>query len=198
MKHLKTGIAMIMLTIGLSTQSQAQKEETTNKTKYSIEIDPATFVFNGYGIHFRLQPKGAKHLLLGLGTYAMDMPDLLVDLNKNNKNEGWNIRINQGYSLFVEHHLKEVNRKWFVGTQIGIQEYKIGNENISENERFTNILAMGYFGYTIKPFKNNFYIKPWAGIGYTSRITGDNSLGTSEYDIAPITMFATLHLGYTF
>ena len=57
---------------------------------------------------------------------------------------------------------------------------------------------MTYGGYTWQPFDFSFYIKPWAGIGYTSKISGTNNLGNSEYDIAPIMMFATLHLGYTF
>jgi hypothetical protein len=198
MKNLKIGITTIILILGINQHLSAQEVSTNEKTKFSIEIDPATFAFNGYGIHFRLQPKGCEHLLVGFGTYAMDLPDLLVNFNNKNKDEGWNVRINQGYSLFAEHHFTEVNRNWFVGTQIGIQEFKIENSNITGSEKFTNILTMGYFGYTIKPFKNNLYIKPWAGIGYTSKISGKNTLETLVYDIAPLTMFATLHIGYTF
>lgn len=198
MNNLKSVILTTILALAFNFQSSAQNVNTNDKTKFSVEIDPATFAFNGYGVHFRIQPKGNEHLLIGFGTYAMDMPDALVNFNNKNKNKGWNVRINQGYSLFGEHHFTEVNRKWFVGTQIGIQEFKIKNDNIVGSEKFTNILAMGYFGYTIKPFKNNLYIKPWAGIGYSSKITGNNILETSEYDIAPITMFATLHIGYTF
>jgi len=50
-----------------------------------------------------------------------------------------------------------------------------------------------------KPFNNNgFYIKHWAGIGYTSKTSGTNILGSSEYDISPTLLFAAVHLGYTF
>jgi len=198
MNKLSTGISTIILLLGINYTSSAQDEQANNKTKFSVEIDPVTFVFRGYGIHFRIQPKGSEHLLIGFGTYAMQMPDLLVNFNKDNKDRGWNVRLNQGYSLFSEYHFTEVNRKWFIGTQVGVQEYKIENENSNGSTKFTNILAMGYFGYTIKPFKNKLYIKPWAGIGYTSKLAGTNTLGAFEYDIAPITMFATLHIGYTF
>lgn len=201
MKNLKRGIATMALVLGLVYQSNAQQNEpqSNDKTRISLEIDPATFAFKGYGFHLRLQPKGCEHLLVGLGIYAMDFPDILVDFNKNNKDKGWDVCLNQGYSIFAEHHFTEVNRKWFVGTQIGIQEYKIENSSTSGNEKFSNLLAMGYLGYTIKPFKgNSFYIKPWAGVGYTTKISGRNILGSLEYDIAPITMFATLHVGYTF
>lgn len=198
MKHLKTLALTTTLALVFNFQTAAQDSSRNEKTKFNVEIDPATFAFKGYGLHFRVQPKGCEHLLVGFGTYAMDMPDVLVNFNNRNKDKGWNVRINQGYGLFAENHFTEVNRKWFVGCQIGIQEFKIKNNNILGNEKYTNILAMGYFGYTIKPFKNNLYIKPWAGIGYTSKISGENTLGTLEYDIPPITMFATLHIGYTF
>jgi len=198
MKHLKTVIITAICALTLSSQSNAQDANNVNKTKLSIEIDPITFVFKGYSLHLRVQPKNSQHLLVGLGTYAMDMPDALVNFNKKNKNKQWDVRINQGYSLFGEYHFAEVNQKWFVGTQIGIQQFKIENSTAAGNEKFENILAMGYLGYTLKPFKNNLYIKPWAGIGYTSKLSGTNTLKTLEYDIAPITMFATLHIGYTF
>ena len=40
--------------------------------------------------------------------------------------------------------------------------------------------------------------KPWAGIGYTGNISGENKVGDKEYNIAPVVMFMTFHLGYTF
>ena len=200
MKTIKSVIITAVLLISSSTASFAQQEQTStnDKTRISLEIDPATFVFKGYGVHLRIQPKKTDHLFLGIGAYAMNMPDVLVDFNKNNKGKNWNVRLNKGFGVFAEHHFTEVNKKWFIGTQVSLQEYKIENDIIAGANKFTNLLAMGYFGYTLKPFDNNFYIKPWAGIGYSSKIDGTTMLGTSEYDNAPITMFATLHLGYTF
>lgn len=190
-------IALCSLLQGFNLQAQAP-EAPTSKHQISIEIDPATFAFGGYGLHIRLQPKVHQHLLVGLGTYAMDLPDLLVDFNPKNRAQDWNVRLNQGYGLFAEHHFYKVNEKWFVGTQVGIQEYKIGNDQLPSTSKFTNVLVMGTGGYTWKPFDFGLYIKPWAGIGYTSQIAGTNTVENRGYDIAPITMFATLHLGYTF
>ncbi|VXB80969.1 conserved exported hypothetical protein [Flavobacterium sp. 9AF] len=198
MKKLKIKFVAILMTLSFYQLNFAQETKTNEKTKLSFEVDPATFLFNGYSFHIRLQPKGCEHLLIGLGTYSMDLPDLIVNFNKKNKDEGWDVKINQGYSLFAEQHLTEVNNKWFIGTQIGIQEFKIEKNNTLGSTKFTNILTMGYFGYTIRPLKNNFYIKPWLGIGYTSKLSGNNNIAMTEFDIAPITMFATFHIGYTF
>lgn len=194
---IKTIVATLMVMVAANFAALGQQAEQ-NKAKLSIEIDPATFVFKGYGVHLRYQPKNCNHLLFGVGAYAMDMPDMLVNFNKTNKDAGWKVRLNSGYGLFGEHHFSQVNKGWFMGAQIGTQEYKVENESEGGNTKFTNVLAMVYGGYTWKPWQSGFYIKPWAGMGYTSKIGGGNNLGAKKYDIAPITMFATLHLGYTF
>jgi hypothetical protein len=168
------------------------------KAHFSIEIDPATFVFNGYSAHLRFQPQNADHLLIGLGIYAMDMPDLFVDFNSANKDQGWDVRLDQGYGLFGEYFFDEVNQRWFVGAQLSAQVFRIEQTSAVGHESFTNGLLMGYGGYSFKPFAFDLYIKPWAGVGYTTKLSGTNRLGDAEYDIAPITMFATLHLGYMF
>ncbi len=173
-------------------------EAVAQETSFSLEIDPATFAFKGYSAHLRVAPAGTQHLLVGAGVYAMDMPSFLVDLNKNNKGQDWNVRINLGTGLFGEYHFKEVNRKSFVGLQTSFQQFKIGNNSVDGEEKFSNLLLMAYTGYTIKPFDINLYVKPWAGIGYTSKISGETSIGELNYDLAPLTMFLTLHIGYTF
>jgi len=188
-------ILIMSISFGLFAQ---ENKEKIKKTEFTIELDPATFGFSGYGIHFRVKPKNTEHLLIGIGAYAMDMPDVFVDINKKNKNKGWDVRLNQGYGLFGEHHFTEVNKKWFAGGQIGLQEYKLENKTIQGSEKFSNLLFMTYGGYTWQPFDFNFYIKPWAGIGYNTKISGNNILENSEYDISPFLMFVTLHIGYTF
>ena len=199
MKKISKVILALSLIIGMSTSVSAQENETTTKTKFSIEIDPATFAFKGYGVHLRIQPKNSKHLLVGAGIYAMDFPDLIVDFNPENKNKGWDVRLSQGVGLFGEYHFSEVNKKWFVGTQLALQEYEIKNANEIDLGKFNTFLGLGYGGYTIQPFKNNgFYIKTWAGVGYTTQTGGENKLGNSVYDVSPILLFAAVHLGYTF
>ncbi|MGH1335002.1 MAG: hypothetical protein ACRBFS_02665 [Aureispira sp.] len=178
------------------TATSFAQDQSSKKVKFSLEVDPVTFGFGGYGFHLRFQPKSTEHLLLGIGAYGMNMPQFLVDLNA--KNKGWKARLNQGYGVFAEHYFSEVNNKWFVGGQLGVQEYNVQPEAVEEQAAFTNLLFMAYGGYTWKPFGFNLYIKPWFGVGYTSKIAGENTVENATYDLFPITMFATLHIGYTF
>lgn len=194
-KLLLTGIIFSITSWSIYAQGSNTSEP---KTRFFIEIDPATFVFKGYSAHLRIQPKFSDHMLIGVGIYAMDLPSVFVDFNKKNKDEGWDVRLNQGYGLFAEHHFGEVNKKWFAGAQTSIQEYRIKNDAVVGSQKFSNLLLMAYAGYTLKPFGNKLYFKPWAGLGFTTKVSGDNFLIEYEYDIAPMTVFATLHVGYMF
>jgi len=177
----------------------AQNNVKENKTSFSIETDPTTFVFNGYSAHLRIKPANWQHLVLGVGVYAMDLPDFFVNINAENKDKGWNVRINSAYALFGEYYFKEANSKWFAGIQTAIQDYKISNDNIANEEsKYSTFLIMPSIGYTWLPFKFPLYIKPWAGIGYTKKISGNNSVSDLSYDISPVTAFITFHIGYTF
>lgn len=184
---------MILMSISVFAQ-----ENETAKTEFSIEIDPATFAFKGYGIHLRIKPKNSEHLLVGIGAYAMDFPSVLVDLNDKNKEQGWDVRLNQGYGLFGEYHFSEVNKKWYVGTQLAIQEYKIKKDFYDGEAKYSTMLLMGLGGYTLQPFEFPVYFKFWGGVGYTGKIAGEDFIGEAEYDISPILIFGALHIGYTF
>ena len=145
------------------------------------------------------QPKNSKHLLLGAGTYALDFPTFLVDMNKDNKDKGWKVRIQSAYSLFGEYYFKEANKKWFVGLQAGVQNYKNTNDSISgKKSEYSNLLIMPSIGYNWSPFKFPLYVKPWLGLGYTTKISGNNSIDNKIYTISPLVPFLTLHVGYTF
>lgn len=195
MKKIILIVAMVSASFGLFAQ---HNKEEQNKTEISIEIDPTNLGFHGYGVHLRVKPKNNKHLLFGVGAYALNYPNILVNLNNKNKDKGWNIRLNQGYGLYGEYFFHEVNKKWFVGGQLAIQEHKIENKNIIGSKKFINSLFMASTGYSWQPFDFGFYIKPWAGIGYSTKLSGTNTLGNLEYDIAPLSMIVVLHLGYTF
>jgi hypothetical protein len=190
-------IAIVLLSVISTTSTKliAQEKSVENKTTFSLETDPSTFLFKGYAFHIRIKPKNYEHLITGAGVYALDMPDFLVNLSADNKDKGWSVRINSAVSLFGEYYFKEANKKWFVGLQAGVQNYKNTNDNIANNEyKYRNLLIMPSIGYNWHPFKNGLYVKPWVGLGYTTKISGDNS----TYKISPVTSFVTVHVGYTF
>ncbi|MDX2174147.1 MAG: hypothetical protein SFY56_13675 [Bacteroidota bacterium] len=197
---IKTAIAASALIFSLiSNVSFAQETKPEKKTTISIETDPSTFAFKGYAFHFRIKPKNSKHLVIGAGTYALDFPSFMVNMNKENKEKGWKVRIKSAYSLFSEYYFKEANKKWFIGLQAGIQNYKNSNDSIpNKKSEYSNLLVMPSIGYNWSPFKFPLYIKPWLGLGYTNKISGNNQIDNLKYSISPLVPFLTLHVGYTF
>jgi hypothetical protein len=169
------------------------------KSRLSLEIDPITFLYRGYSFHIRYQPMFSGRLLLGAGTYALDLPEPMIDLNRENKDEGWEVRIRSAYFVTGEMYLKKANHGWFAGEQIGFQSFKVSNDfEMRGSASFNNLLLMTYLGYSWHPYKGSFYIKPWMGLGYTHKIDGVNRIGSVKYDIAPLFPFVTFHAGYTF
>jgi hypothetical protein len=198
---MKTRFMFIVCAAMLSLWSgvvQAQ-EHAPSQTTFSVETDPSTFLFKGYALHVRIKPKHSQHWVVGAGAYALDMPSLMVNLNADNKNRGWNVRINSAYGLFGEYYLKEVNRGWFLGLQTSIQNYKISNDNLAgTSSRYRNLLLMPSVGYNWHPFRFPLYLKPWAGVGYTTRLSGENRVRDRTYHIVPLVPFFTMHVGFTF
>jgi hypothetical protein len=93
--------------------------------------------------------------------------------------------------------------------QLFTNEINITNDNVPEvSEHRTNIaMVVINAGYKWYPFsKKHFYVKPWAGVGYTSVIKGafstdvkpNTTVGNYNYNIQAFTPFATVHIGYTF
>ena len=130
---------------------------------------------------------------------TVTLPDFFVNANSDNKDKGWDVEATGGFSLFGEYFFDKANYKWFIGEQIGIQKYRIKNESVTNaHSDFTQLVLMTYAGYAWKPFEIPLYIKPWAGIGYTPKISGSNELNGLEYKTFSITPFVTFHIGYTF
>lgn len=177
----------------------AQEKAENRKTILSLETDPSTFLFGGYAFHIRLKPAGSDRLVIGAGTYAMDFPAFLVDLNEKNKAKGWNVRINSAFGLFGEYYFNEANKGWFAGLQTGIQNFRNTLDPLpGKHISYSNLLIMPSAGVSWQPFDFPLYFKPWAGLGFTGRISGQNTLEGNTFNISPLSPFVTLHVGYAF
>lgn len=196
MKTKKKAVLFAFLCLALNLTAQ---ESEPDKTKVALETDPATFVFHGYAAHIRVKPKTSKHWMLGAGIYGLDLPNPMVNMNQDNKNKGWNVRITNAYGLFGEYYFGTAGNKWFLGLQTSLQNYKITNDHLQGQEsKYSNLLLMPSVGYVWQPFKMPIYIKPWAGIGYTAKVLGTSEIEGYQYRISKILPFATVHVGYLF
>ncbi|MEZ4892938.1 MAG: hypothetical protein R3A50_11165 [Saprospiraceae bacterium] len=181
----------------LSAFGQTYAQSKSGKAAFFIETDPSTFALGGYAAHIRFKPANSEHLLLGLGTYSLDFPEVMINMNGKNKDKGWDLRIKNAYSFFGEYYFSEAGKKWYTGLQLGVQNFRLKNEAVIEDQaNFQNLIVMPSLGYSWTPFKFPLYLKPWLGLGYTTKLSGENVLQEQTYDIAPLVPFFTLHVGY--
>jgi hypothetical protein len=203
-------IAMFILLSSLRTIAQTNTTENA-KSIFALEVDPIVpLVLNGIGGHLMWQPKTAKHFVYGFAFVAFGKkPDFILNMESKNRDKGWKYEINQGFGIEAEFYYKITNKDWFTGIQLFTQEINLTNSNVnSVKEHRTNtgmaVITTGYKWYPCK--KQHFYLKTWAGIGYSGIIKGafssnvvDNTkIGNYEYHIQEFTPFATVHVGYKF
>lgn len=173
------------------------KANVTEGPVVMVETDPATFAFGGHSAHLRVAPKELPGLVVGAGIYGLDMPSFITDVNSENRDEGWNATIKNGYGLFFDYHPSGEAEGLFFGLQAAIQEFGVERDSSVEHRSFHVALAMARVGTLWKPFDLGFYLLPWAGVGGSFAV-GDSgrTLGGEEYDVAPVSGFATLHVGW--
>jgi hypothetical protein len=204
----KLALILSISVYALSVCYAQKKAKVASEKTNSIEIDPATFFYNGYSLHLRVRPANVRHFAFGLGIYSFDIPKEYVDRDSENANKGWHARLSIAGSMFGEYYFKEATEKWFVGLQAGVQNFKNTNDSFDDEfSSYTNAIAMPYLGYSWYPFKFPFYVKPMIGVGYSTLLDGTSILissgtqtvkSTKEYHLDPITPFASIHIGYTF
>lgn len=186
------------------------QESTNESTNVTIEVDPIPIALGGFSAHFGLAHKKSKHMVYGISlAYGIKMPDAIINLNNKNKDQGWNVRINQGMGLWMNYHFKEPLNGWFAGLQVFTQELELQNDDFpGESDRTNTLNTTLQFGYIWYPFKNTgLFLRPWAGLGYQTVIDGsfepekvdaDLDIGDKTYDLNPWMPFATVHIGYSF
>lgn len=204
---------IVILTVLLSRQGYAKDQpsnSTTSKGGLSVEIDPLVpIVLNGIGAHVMWEPKGSKHFLYGLGFISKaTMPDIMINMDRDNKNKGWVHRINRGLVMEGEYYYSEVNKKWFSELQVFAQQNSLDNADAfpAPAKKITTGMVVITAGYKWFPLKGvELYLKPWLGLSYTNVIdrtfpaqVSHVKVGDYSFHIQTFMPFGTIHLGYKF
>lgn len=171
--------------------------------KISVETDPATFAFNGYAAHVRIQSNESEALkpwTLGLGVYSMKFPSIMRDLAINQSTGSATLKLQSAYGVFIDRHFSpETGEGLFVGAHLAYHQYDL-TDSVTPNRptTYNAWLFMPRIGYEMKIGKSGLYVLPWLGIGYLSPNSNTAILGNNSYSINHWLPFGTLHVGYTF
>lgn len=171
--------------------------DASAKPLIGVEIDPYTFVENGGSLHLKMRINAESPWEIGVGTYSMNFPDLFVNMNSANADKGWSVRLDRGLGVFLDYDFAGSRTDGpYAGVQVATHGFSVEQNGVSSE--FTNILIMPGIGTVWRPWHNGLYLRPWFGVGWTTKISGENRVAGSIYDIMPLLPFGALHIGYTF
>jgi len=199
-RNVKYFLAPLVLALVLGVFGSPAKAEGKGESDITVmvEVDPMPYVFSGYAAHVRLGQKNSPWILT-LGSYGLEFPDLLVDFNSKNRDEGWQSEIKNAYAVFGDYHFSGKPEGLFVGTQIAYQGFGLKRDSVDQTQNNSVLLVMPRVDTLWKPFESNFYILPWAGVGANLRLDNkDLTLGNDEFDVALAGAFVTMHMGWQF
>ncbi len=165
-------------------------DEVWNGWRPRLDVEPAAWFLGGYSVHVGVQPPAAPRLLLSVGAYAFEVPDLLLDLAGNDP-AALDVRLYLGYGATVDYFLDaSADDGWVVGGQLGAQHHQttVG----SETRRYVNALILLRAGYEWHPGGHGGYVFPWLGAAFTPRLSGD----ASDVDTLPVTPYLTIDVGW--
>ena len=163
-----------------------------------VEADPVPFALDGFSLHARIAHRALPGWVFGAGLYGLRFPGFYQDIFPRNRGEGWNSRIRHAHALFVDYHFAGRPQGLFVGLQVAAQRLEVTNDNVqAAAAESVNLLAMGRVGYLWRPFEAGFYVMPWMGLGGTLSL-GDRTVADQAYEVFPLAVFGTAHLGWMF
>ncbi len=190
---IKTLVTVSMLCVNFLLVPQSNAEN-----KFYIETDPATFLMKGDSFHIKYSSSNLPNWRFGIGTYSLEFPSALIDINGENKNKGLDVEISRGIGVFSEYYFDEGMSGLMVGLQISEQKMNVSSSKLHESAEFKNAMIMSSIGYRYNIEGTKFYVLPWAGFGYTKTTSGKQERVASTYDQDPWLGFMTFHLGYSF
>jgi hypothetical protein len=158
-----------------------------------IETDPSGWVLDGYSVHTGYRPDALPHWRFELGTYGLDYPSVIVDLDSANK--GWDAAIRRGVEAQVGWFPRERRGGWFFAGSLAVNNERDTLDGMSGDR--TTFGVMPQIGYQWFPFAHqSFYIKPWAGAAILVLKGHDVTIAGRTFDEAEVSPFATVHLGF--
>jgi hypothetical protein len=168
--------------------------------QFRVDVEPAAYVLRGFSAHLRLALPPIPRLVAGVGAYGFDLPALLVDLDADNRDEPWDVRLDLGYNVFFDYFFgRHADHGWEAGAQVGLQHYRASNPEAGpEDAHFTNLLLLARVGYEWHPWALGFYFFPWLGAGYTVQVGGDTAVGAEAYAVSPFVPYGAVELGWRF
>lgn len=172
----------------------AAEPEVERRTILSVETSPIDLALGGYSLGLAVLPRALPHWRFGATTYALDLPDFIIELDEDN--EGWEARLTHGFDASASYSFDPSGAGWFVGALATYErfEYRLDGD-ATEGDNLGAILAGGT---TWLPFGRGLFVRPFLGAAVVLARAGSRRLGERTFADPPVKPLAIVHVGYQF
>ena len=161
------------------------------KTNFTAAIDVSPFSMGGYSFKAGIVPKSYSKTEVAIESFAMNIPDMVIDLNSKNANAGWNERVSNGLALYIDHKLGSKRSSFWAGVGFVYLNHDIDNDHVSFN--FQQMEYLARVNYKWYPFENSgFYVNPYMALAGRHKIGGDNG----SYALTPFLVIPSVYLSW--
>lgn len=193
-------IRLTTITIGLvvATITSLTGQDVSESRTFSIETNPLAYAFGGWSAGFAYHPKNLDHWVFNTNIYAFELPGAFVDQIPGNENEGWNVKIKTALSLGADYYPWTTDRSGFAfGLSAVMAQFEITKDDEMGKANYNSLYFVPRAGYTWYAFKG-FYVMPWVGVEMHTKLSGNTTVGTQQFEPLEFQFSPNLILGYSF
>lgn len=187
-----TIVSLLLITTkayGESPEAHCESDEY----KYSLGTDISPWLMDGGSLIYSSLSGNCR---LTLEAWKLEFPKAFLDLNKHNKDEGWQ-RKATGFALYIDTFYKNTDDGWYSGLVFSSFYSELSREGYDAEEGFRSYEIMLRFGYkwNLTP---NVSLEPWFAAGPLWTDGNEPTIGGEEFQESKIQMLGTAHLTYSF
>jgi hypothetical protein len=185
--HLRLATLALVCSLSLAPRS-------TSAQSVALEADALAYPLGGYSGIIRVTHDNGFSYALGTGRYAL--PTFLIEGQSTYDEAGWKATAEAIQVLRVGYRFFGARRDGPAVDAIVLNQlWRIDAERLGGEARFKTIgvgVSGGYYFHIGSPF----YLYPNAALTYNAVYSGDRSVQGREYDVSPLGIAGSLHLGW--
>ena len=195
MKNLIQIATTLTLFISAGTAKSSSPEPQCEATpEFSIGTDLGAWALDGHSLILSSVSGNCRILL---ETWGIVVPDSITNLNKDNKDKGWQREITEGYSLHLDTFYGPEDQGWFSGLMFSHFRSEITRRGYEDKVSSKTSEVLLKFGYKWD-LTDHFSLEPWIGFGPIWEEVDDSPVGGETYEKNLGNALVTIHGTYKF
>ena len=198
MKNIYTSVLALSLLLTLSEISLAgdvpERLCESDKHQSTLGTDAAAWALGGYSA-FYSSLSGKCRIVLEV--WQIEVPGAVIELSDENKGEGWNRKIDRGYSMYLDTFYTPVDVGWYSGMIFSTFGSTVTRDDIEGEAKFRSYEILLRFGYKWN-LGEHFSIEPWFAAGPLWADGPSDEVGGEKFSENLIQVISTVHLNYKF